>query len=48
VKLSDTPGAVRTAPPVLGQHTMSVLTEDLGLSAGDVAALSQRGVVKCG
>lgn len=48
VKLSDTPGAVRTAPPVLGQHTMSVLTEDLGLSAGDVAALSARGIVTCG
>ena len=31
VKLSETPGAVRTAPPTLGQHTASVLTGDLGL-----------------
>jgi formyl-CoA transferase/CoA:oxalate CoA-transferase len=31
IKLSDTPGNVRTAPPALGQHTAPVLTE-LGLS----------------
>jgi formyl-CoA transferase len=31
VKLSDTPGRVRRAPPVLGQHTESVLT---ALSSG--------------
>lgn len=48
VKLSDTPGDVRTAPPVLGQHTRSVLTGDLGLSEADVTALQARGVVKCG
>jgi crotonobetainyl-CoA:carnitine CoA-transferase CaiB-like acyl-CoA transferase len=48
VKLSDTPGSVRTAPPVLGQHTRHVLTADLGLSDEEVAALISRGVVKCG
>ncbi len=47
VKLSDTPGRVRTAPPVLGQHTRWVLTGDLGLSDADVTALAGRGVVKC-
>ena len=25
IKLSDTPGAVRTAPPALGQHTDAIL-----------------------
>jgi crotonobetainyl-CoA:carnitine CoA-transferase CaiB-like acyl-CoA transferase len=45
VKLSDTPGGVRTAPPTLGQHTDTVLRNDLGLSAADVAALRARGVV---
>jgi len=45
VKLSDTPGAVRTAPPTLGQHTDAVLRGDLGLSAADVAALRSNRVI---
>lgn len=45
VKLSATPGAVRRAPPALGEHTDAVLTEDLGLAAGDIAALRAAGVV---
>jgi crotonobetainyl-CoA:carnitine CoA-transferase CaiB-like acyl-CoA transferase len=45
VKLSDTPGAVRTAPPRLGQHTDAVLQQDLGLDADAVAQLRERGVV---
>ena len=38
IKLSDTPGAVRTPPPQLGQHTDAVLQRDLGLSADAIAA----------
>jgi hypothetical protein len=38
---------VRTAPPVLGQHTRWVLTGDLGLTDAEVTALAERGVVKC-
>ncbi len=45
VKLSDTPGAVRTAPPLLGQHTASVLQADLGLSAADIDALRAKAVI---
>src|SRR5690606_26879648 len=29
VKLSDSPGSVRTPPPRLGEHTAAVLTRDL-------------------
>jgi len=45
VKLSDTPGAVRTPPPAIGQHTDAVMTRDLGLSAADVAALRRDKVI---
>jgi crotonobetainyl-CoA:carnitine CoA-transferase CaiB-like acyl-CoA transferase len=44
IKLSDTPASVRTAPPTLGQHTDSVLAE-LGLSAGEISELRQRGII---
>jgi crotonobetainyl-CoA:carnitine CoA-transferase CaiB-like acyl-CoA transferase len=46
VKLSDTPGHIHSAPPLLGQHTASVLTGDLGLSEDDVDALARAGVVR--
>jgi crotonobetainyl-CoA:carnitine CoA-transferase CaiB-like acyl-CoA transferase len=39
VKLSDTPGSVRTAPPLLGQHTDSILRSDAGLTREEVAEL---------
>ena len=45
VKLSDTPGAVTTAPPTLGQHTDAVLEHDLGLSATAIAALRRQRVI---
>lgn len=47
VKLSETPGSVRTAPPLLGQHTRAVLTE-CGVDAGTIDALASAGVLKCG
>jgi crotonobetainyl-CoA:carnitine CoA-transferase CaiB-like acyl-CoA transferase len=44
VKLSETPGAVRTPPPVLGEHTEEVL-RGLGLSRDDIASLRAEGVI---
>ena len=44
LKLSDTPGSVRSAPPVLGQHTTSVLHE-LGITPGECATLRRDGVI---
>ncbi len=45
VKLSDTPGMVRAAPPTLGQHTTRVLQQDLGFTEPEIAALRAKGVV---
>jgi crotonobetainyl-CoA:carnitine CoA-transferase CaiB-like acyl-CoA transferase len=45
LKLSDTPGRIRTPPPVLGEHTDRVLTADLGFSPEQVRALKSQGVV---
>ena len=44
LRMSDTPGEIRAAP-TLGEHTVEVLTEQLGYSRQDVAVLRQRGVV---
>src|SRR5262245_51782317 len=45
VKLSETPGAVRTPPPRLGEHTDAVLQGDLGMSAADITRLRTSNVV---
>jgi formyl-CoA transferase/CoA:oxalate CoA-transferase len=45
IKLSATPGALRTAPPTLGQHTETVLRKDLALSQEDIDKLRAQGVV---
>ncbi len=44
VKLSETPGAVRTPPPTLGEHTEGVLGR-LGVSAAEIASLRTEGVI---
>ena len=44
IKLSDTPGAVRSAPPTLGQHTDAVLRE-LDFSTDAIDGLRRRKVV---
>jgi crotonobetainyl-CoA:carnitine CoA-transferase CaiB-like acyl-CoA transferase len=45
VKLSATPPDYRLPPPLLGEHTEEVLGELLGMSASEVAALREQGVV---
>jgi crotonobetainyl-CoA:carnitine CoA-transferase CaiB-like acyl-CoA transferase len=45
VKLSGTPGSVRTAPPCLGEHTEAVLARDLGLDADEIQRLRAANVV---
>ena len=45
VRLSQTPVSYRVPPPLLGEHTKSVLTERLGLSTEDLEGLRERGVV---
>ena len=45
VKLSATPGSVRQPAPLLGQHTDEILHQYLDMSAADIAALRQAGVL---
>ncbi len=44
IKLSDTPGSIRSFAPALGQHTDEVLG-DVGLSAQQIAQLREKHVV---
>lgn len=45
VRLSATPGAVRTPAPALGEHTADVLRDLLGLSAAQIEALRAAGAL---
>jgi crotonobetainyl-CoA:carnitine CoA-transferase CaiB-like acyl-CoA transferase len=45
VAFSDTPGPAPTAAPAFGQHSDEVLSAH-GYSAGEIAALRERGVVR--
>ena len=44
IKMSGTPGAVRTPPPALGQHTEAILGE-LAMSGSEIARLRADGAV---
>ncbi|HUR33662.1 MAG TPA: CoA transferase [Vicinamibacterales bacterium] len=45
LKFSDTPGSVRTPPPLLGEHTSAVLAHDLGFDTAQIDDLRARGVI---
>ncbi len=45
IRYSGTPLVHDTAPPTLGQHTDTVLADQLGLSEADIASLRDRGVI---
>jgi len=45
IKMSGTPVTYRKPPPLLGQHTEEVLAEMLDISAEEVAALREKGVL---
>lgn len=45
VRLSKTPGSVRTPSPMLGEHTADVFRQLLGMSPEAVAALREQGVI---
>jgi crotonobetainyl-CoA:carnitine CoA-transferase CaiB-like acyl-CoA transferase len=45
IRLSATPVEYRSAPPLLGEHTLEVLTGLLGLSNSEVDALREAGVL---
>lgn len=47
VKLSDTPGAIRSAPPRLGEHTRAVLEHDLGVQSEEISRLVQARTIRC-
>jgi crotonobetainyl-CoA:carnitine CoA-transferase CaiB-like acyl-CoA transferase len=46
VRLSDTPGQVRTPPPTLGQHTRTILRDVLALDDAAIDALLETGTCR--
>ncbi len=44
VKFSETPGAVRMPPPVLGEHSEAIL-RSIGIGGDEIAALRKEGVI---
>lgn len=46
VKYSESEPKIRTAPPVLGQHTHEVLSSHLGMSDEGIKSLQDEGVVR--
>jgi crotonobetainyl-CoA:carnitine CoA-transferase CaiB-like acyl-CoA transferase len=46
VRMSDTPGTVRTPAPLLGEHTEEILRDRLGMKAEEIARLTNAGIVR--
>jgi len=45
MKLSETPVTYRHAPPLLGEHTVAVMADMLGLDDAELSDLSEQGVI---
>lgn len=45
IKLSETPGEVKSPAPLLGEHTDEVLSSLLGLSSEEISALRREGAI---
>ena len=45
VKLGSTPGDIRTAPPLLGEHTIEIL-QQLGYTEPEVESLKTKGIIR--
>ena len=45
LRLSHTPASVRLAPPRLGEHTVEVLRDDLGLSEDEILTLREQKII---
>ncbi|HET7342131.1 MAG TPA: CaiB/BaiF CoA-transferase family protein [Methylomirabilota bacterium] len=45
IKMSETPGTIRSAAPLTGEHTEAIL-KDLGVGADEIAALRARKVIE--
>jgi crotonobetainyl-CoA:carnitine CoA-transferase CaiB-like acyl-CoA transferase len=46
IKYSETPGTIRMAPPLLGEHTEEILTDVMGYSKEKISELrEQRAIV---
>ena len=46
VRMSDTPGTVRTPAPLLGEHTEEILRDRLGMKAEEIARLKNAGIIR--
>jgi formyl-CoA transferase/CoA:oxalate CoA-transferase len=46
MRLSATPGATRTPAPLIGEHTVDVLQDWLGLPAEEIARLESDGALR--
>jgi crotonobetainyl-CoA:carnitine CoA-transferase CaiB-like acyl-CoA transferase len=45
IKMSDTPGTIRSAAPMPNEHTEDVL-KDLGMSVAEITELRRKGIVE--
>lgn len=46
MKFAESKAEARTPPPLLGQHTDEVLGERLGMTADEIQALREKGVIR--